>query len=146
MRRFCLVLLVGFSAGCYSYRPVTPPGPEPGATVSAGLTQEGSLAVAPLLGPEVAEVSGRVVATTGDTLRLSLASVTSQRGIPTSWRGEEVQLARARLSYLGQRRLSPGGTALLSMGVAGGLYLLYRLIGGPGWFEGSGGSGGGGPR
>jgi hypothetical protein len=146
MRRSWLVTLLGLSAACYTYRPVSPPGPEPGATISAGLTQEGSLAVAPLLGPEVAEVSGRVVDTTGDTLRLSLASVTSQRGIPTSWRGEEIPLARGRLAYLGERRLSPGGTALLSASVAGGLYLLYRLIGGPGWFEGSGGSGGGGTR
>jgi hypothetical protein len=99
-----------------------------------------------MLGPEAAEVSGRVVEANTDTLRVSLISVTSQRGIPTSWRGELVLLPRARLSSLGERHLAPGGTALLGAGLLGGMYLLYRLMGGAGVFEGSGGTGGGGTR
>lgn len=141
----CLLLLVGLS-GCYTYRAVTAPGPEPGARISAELSQDGALSMVPVLGPDVAEVSGRVVEATTDTLRVSVISVTNQRGIPTSWRGELVPLARARLSAVGERRLAPAGTALLSAGVLGGLYLLYRLMGGPGVFEGTGGSGGGGGR
>ena len=53
-----------------------------------------------------------------------------------------VLLPRARLSYMTQRRLSPGGTALLGLGLTGGLYLLYRLLGGAGVFGASGGGGG----
>ncbi len=139
MRRLAPLL---FCTACYTYAPVAAPGPAPGAHVSAGLTQEGAGAMMPLLGADVAEVSGEVVAVTPDTLRLSLLSVNSQQGIPTSWRGEEVLLPRARLSYMTQRRLSPGGTALLGLGVSGGLYLLYRLLGGPGVFGASGGGGG----
>jgi len=139
MRRLAPLLLC---SACYTYTPVTAPGPAPGARVSAGLTQDGAGAMLPLLGPDVAEVSGQVVAVTPDTLRLSLLSVNSQRGIFTNWRGEEVPLPRARLSYMTQRRLSPGGTALLGIGLTGGLYLLYRLLGGPGVFGASGGGGG----
>ena len=145
MTRRWLGLMIAL-AGCYTYRPVAAPGPDPGARVTAGLTRDGGLAMLPLLGPDVAEVQGRVVSADLDTLRVSLVSITSQRGIPTSWRGEEVPLPRTRLSYLGERRLAVGGTALLSAGVLGGLYLLYRLMSGPGIFEGSGGVGGGGRR
>lgn len=142
---WALVLLVSLAA-CYSYRPVTAPGPAPGARVSAGLSQEATLSLAPVLGPDVAEVSGRVVDASPDTLRVSLISVTSLRGIPTSWRGELVPLPRARLSSLGERHIAAGGTALLGAGLLGGLYMLYRLMGGAGVFEGSGGVGGGGGR
>jgi len=139
----CLLLLVHLN-GCYTYQPVAAPGPEPGTRISAELSQDGALAMVPVLGTDVAEVSGRVVEATTDTLRVSMISVTNQRGIPTTWRGELVPLPRARLSSLGERRLSAGGTALLSAGVVGGLYLLYRLMGGPGVFEGTGGVSGGG--
>jgi hypothetical protein len=143
MKGIWLLPALGLVA-CYSYRPVADPGPDPGTVISASLTQEGSAAMVPVLGPDVAEVRGRVVNANRDTLRVSLASVTSQRGIPTSWRGEEVPLPRTRLSYLGERRLAPGGTALLGAGVLGGLYLVYRILGGPGLFEGSASRGGAG--
>jgi hypothetical protein len=130
-------------SACYTYAPVIAPGPAPGALVNAGLTPEGTAALGPVLGPEVAEVEGRVVAATADTLRLALRSASSTRGILMSWRGEEVPLPRARLAFLSQRRLSTGGTIVLGTGVAAGLVLLYRLLGGPGVFGASGGSGGG---
>jgi hypothetical protein len=142
--RHALVLVVLASTACYTYQPVAAPGPREGARVTAGLTQDGATELTPLLGEGVGEVSGDVRSATPDTLRLSLVSVTSVRGIPTSWRGEEVPLPRARLAYLGERRLSRGGTALLGVSIAGGLYLLYRLMGGPGILESSGGGSGGG--
>lgn len=145
MRKELVLALLACTA-CYTYQPVESPGPRPGTRVTAGLNQDGATTLAPLIGEGVGEVSGDVRSATRDTLRISLVSVTSQRGIPTSWRGEEVPLPRAGLSYLGERRLSRGGTALLGVSIASGLYLLYRLMGGPGVFEGTGGSGGGGGR
>lgn len=138
------LVLLAVTAGCYTYRPVETPSPKVGAQVSAELTRDGTSAMTPVLGPDVAEVNGKVVEASADTLRLSLVSVTNQRGIPTSWRGELVPVPRAGVNSLGQRRLAPGGTALLSVGITAGLYLLYRLIGGPSIIEGSGGTGGGG--
>ena len=101
----------------------------------------------PVLGPDVAEVSGRVVeaghgyAAGFGYFRDQPARHPDVAGV-VSWS----RSPRARLSAVGERRLAPAGTALLSAGVLGGLYLLYRLMGGPGVFEGSGGSGGGGGR
>ena len=138
------LVLLAVTGGCYTYRPVEVPGPEVGAQVSAELSRDGSSAMTPVLGPDVASVNGKVVEASADTLRLSLVSVTNQRGIPTSWRGELVPVPRAGVNNLGQRRLATGGTALLSVGITAGLYVLYRLIGGPSIIEGSGGTGGGG--
>jgi hypothetical protein len=139
------LLLVALAA-CYTQRPVATPGPEPGARISAQLTRSGSDSLTRLLGPDVAEVDGRVVEAGTDTLRVSVLSVTNQRGIPSSWRGELVPLPRAQLHHVGERHLATGGTVLLSASLVGGLYLLYRLMGGAGIIEGSGGGGGGGPR
>jgi hypothetical protein len=137
---------LGLLSACYTYQPVEGPVPRTGVRVSADLTRDGTAAVVPLLGADVAEVEGTVVAASADTLRLSLASVTTSHGIPTSWRGEEVLLPRTGLTGLAERRISRGGTVLLGAGVLGGLYLLYRMLGGPGVFEGTAGSGGGGGR
>ena len=144
--RCAWLVVVASLAACYSYRPISAPGPDPGARISASLTQEGAMAMLAVLGPEVSEIRGRVVDADRDTLRVSLASVTSVRGVPTSWSGEEVPLLRSRLASVGERRLAPGGTVLLGAGVVGGLYFLYRLLGGPGLFEGSSGRGGGGKQ
>jgi hypothetical protein len=145
MRRGLVLLLLACTA-CYTYQPVSAPGPRPGTRITAGLNDDGASTLAPLIGDGVGEVSGDVRSATPDTLRISLVSVTNRRGIPTSWRGEEVPFPRISLSYLGERRLSRGGTALLGVSIASGLYLLYRLMGGPGVFEGTGGAGGGGGR
>lgn len=144
MRGRFVVLLA--CTACYTYQPVTAPGPRTGAQVTAGLTQEGASTLAPLIGEGAGELRGEVREASPDTVRISLVSVTDLRGTPISWRGEEVPLPRAGLSYLGERRLSRGGTALLGGSIVGGLYLLYRLMGGPGVFEGTGGGGGGGGR
>ena len=139
-------LLLTTITGCYTYRPVTAPGPEAGTRISAEVSREGATALSPLLGPDISEVNGRVVEAGTDTLRLSLMSVTGRLGIPASWRGELVTLPRATLSSVEQRHLATGGTVLLGAGLAGGLYLFYRLLGGPAILEGSGGGSGGGGR
>jgi hypothetical protein len=140
------LLLCAALGGCYTYRPVADAGPRPGATVAAGLTHDGSVGMMPWLGTDAAAIEGKVMTATPDTLRLAVATVISQQGIPASWRGEEVIIPRLRIAALSERRLSPGGTALLGAGVASGLLLIYRLIGGPGAFGSSGGGSGGGGR
>jgi hypothetical protein len=45
-----------------------------------------------------------------------------------------------------ERRLSVGGTGLMGGVMAAGLYAIYRVLGGPGLFEGNDGQAGGGSR
>jgi hypothetical protein len=145
MFRLGVVVLLA-TTGCYIYRPVAAPGPEAGSRITAEVTREGAADLGALLGSDVAEVNGRVVEAGADTLRVSVLSVTTFRGIPASWRGELVPLPRASLNQIGERHLATGSTVLLGTALAGGLYLLYRLLGGPPIIESSGGMGGGGGR
>jgi hypothetical protein len=96
------------------------------------------------LGPDVAEVEGELLAVDSSGLRLAVTQVQDRRGIPSDWRRETIELPRRTVANLQERQLSKGGTVLLGGAAVGGLVAIYGLLGGPGIFEGSGGSGGGG--
>jgi hypothetical protein len=140
---FGIVLLL---TGCYTYRPLVNPAPPPGQRVSAQLTTEGSRELTGQIGPEVLHVEGQVVSADSSGLDLEVLEIESLRGIRSDWHGEHVRLPRQALAGLQERRLSVGGTTLLGGVLAGGLYAIYRLLGGGGLFEGGTGQAGGGSR
>jgi hypothetical protein len=133
-------------AGCYTYRPLATPAPPPGQRVSAQLTTEGSRELTGQIGPEVLHVEGQVVSADSTGLNLEVLEIESYRGIRSDWHGEHVKLPRQAVAGLQERRLSVGGTTLLGGVLAGGLYAVYRLLGGGGLFEGGNGQAGGGGR
>jgi hypothetical protein len=102
-----------------AYRPVEGPVPRTAARVSADLTREGTAAVVPFLGADVARGA--------DAL---------------AWRGGGAAAYGIDRAYRTQD-LARGGTVLLGAGALGGLSLLYGMLGGPGVFRGTGGTGGG---
>ncbi|MFL5403466.1 MAG: hypothetical protein ACJ8BF_11685 [Gemmatimonadales bacterium] len=142
MSRLCILagLLL---AGCYTYRPLENPAPPPGQRVSAQLTSEGSRDLTPEIGPEILHIEGDVVTADSTVLDLEVREIESYRGIRTDWHGEHVKLPRQAVAGLQQRRLSIGGTTLLGGVLAGGMYVVYRVLGGPGLFEGGNGQVGG---
>jgi hypothetical protein len=140
---FAFVLLL---AGCYTYRPLANPAPPPGQRVSAQLTTEGSRELTGQIGPEILHVEGQVVSADSSGLDLEVLEIESYRGIRSDWHGEHVKLPRQAVAGLQERRLSVGGTTLLGGVLAGGLYAVYRLLGGEGLFEGGTGQGGSGGR
>ena len=135
-----------FLAGCYTYRPLANPDPEPGHRVSAQLTTDGSRDLTGQIGPEVLHVEGQVLSADSTGLDLEVLEIESFRGIRSDWHGEHVKLPRQAVAGLQERRLSVGGTTLLGGVLAGGLYAVYRLLGGGGLFEGGTGQAGGGGR
>jgi hypothetical protein len=133
-------------AGCYTYRPLTQPLPAPGTRVSAELTGDGARELSGQVGPEVAHIEGDVLAVDSSRVEMAVRQTENTRGIQNDWKGEKVDLPRSAVSGWQQRRLSVGGTSFLGGLVAGGLYAMYRLLGGPGLISGRGGgtgSGGG---
>jgi hypothetical protein len=130
-------------AGCYTYRPLVDPEPTPGQRVSAQLTTEGSRDLTGQIGPEVLHVEGQVIRADSSGLDLEVLEIESYRGIRSDWHGEQVRLPREVVAGLQERRLSVGGTTLLGGVVLGGLYAVYRILGGPGLFEGGSGQVGG---
>jgi hypothetical protein len=143
------ILPVGIAlllVGCYTYRPLANPAPPPGQRVSAQLTNEGSRELTGQIGPEVLHIEGQVLSADSAGLDLEVLEIESYRGIRSDWHGEHVRLPRQALAGLQERRLSVGGTTLLGGVLAGGLYAMYRLLGGEGLFEGGPGQAGGGGR
>jgi hypothetical protein len=138
-----IIVGAGLLAGCYTYRPLPDPAPEPGDRVSAQLTTEGSRDLTGQIGPEVLHVEGNVVTADSSGLDLEVQEVESYRGIRSDWHGEHVRLPRTAVAGIQQRRLSLGGTTLMGGVMAAGLYAMYRILGGPGLFEGGNGQAGG---
>ena len=133
-------------AGCYTYRPLATPEPHAGTRVSAQLTGSGSQALAGQIGPDVLHVEGTVLHADSAGLDLEVREIESFRGIRSDWNGEQVRLPRVAVAGIQERKLSPGGTGIMSGVIVAGLYAVYRILGGPGLFEGNPGQSGGGGR
>jgi len=141
------ILSLALSLGaCYTYRPLAIPAPEPGTRISAQLTGTGSQELASQIGPDVLHVEGMVLQADSSGLNLEVREIESYRGIRSDWSGEQVRLPRAAVAGIQERRLSPGGTGIMSGVLVAGLYAIYRVLGGPGLFEGNPGQGAGGGR
>jgi hypothetical protein len=139
-----VVLAVWVLAGCYTYRPLATPEPVPGTRVSAELTDDGSRALSGEIGPAVEHVEGEVMGVDSAGVELSVLQVEGFRGFQSDWKGEHVRLPRQTVAGWQQRKLSVAGTGFFGGLVVGGIYAMYRLLGGPGLFEGGrGGSAGG---
>lgn len=136
-----LLCLIPLIAGCYTYQPLPRTPPAPGTRVSAELTDQGSIDMSSQLGPEVAQVNGEVIEADSTALRLAILGTANRRGIESDWQREQVAIPVNALGRLEQRKLSVGGTALAGGLAIGGLYAMYRLLGGPAIFEGSAGHG-----
>jgi hypothetical protein len=140
--RYALVGMLALSA-CYTYRPLATPEPSPGDRVSAQLTTEGSRELAGQIGPEVLHVEGEVLEVDSVGLSLQVREIESYRGIRSGWAGERLRVPRQAVAGMQQRKLSVGGTGLLAGVLTVGLYAAYRVLGGPGLFEGGKGNPGG---
>jgi hypothetical protein len=138
-----LTLIVILVSGCYTYRPLSGAEPVAGTRVSAELTDEGARELSGQIGPAVEHVEGQVLKVDSTAIELAVLQVEGVRGWQSDWNGERVTIPRKAVAGLQQRRFSLGGTGFVGGVVAGGVYAIYRLLGGPGIFEGGGrGSGG----
>jgi hypothetical protein len=138
-----LILIVSLGSGCYTYRPLPSAEPVAGTRISAELTDEGARELSGQIGPAVEHIEGEVLRVDSTTIELAVLQVEGIRGWQTDWNGERVAIPRTAVAGLQQRRFSLGGTGFVGGVVAGGVYAIYRLLGGPGILEGGGRGGGG---
>ena len=141
--RTTALLVSSVLCGCYTYRPLISPEPVAGTRVSAELTSEGSQDLSGKIGPAVEHVEGEVLRVDSAGVELSVLQVEGFKGNQSDWSGEPVLLPRTSVAGWQQRRLSVGGTGFVGGLVLGGVYAVYRLLGGPGIFQGGGRGGGG---
>ena len=136
-----ILLLLPLMAGCYTYKPLPSTGPETGTRISAELTDQGSIDMSSQLGPGVTQVQGEVLPSDSIALRLAILTTANNRGIESDWQREQVAIPVNALGRLEQRKFSVSQIALAGGLAITGLYAMYRLLGGPGIFEGSAGHG-----
>jgi hypothetical protein len=117
-------------AGCYTLQPVTGATPEVGARVAFDLTDAGRMALGGSMGPEIAQIEGRLVEKDNGGYLVSVTAVRLLRGGEQVWAGERVRLDRDYLGRTYERRFSPGRTIALSVVGIGGIaaFLLTRSL------------------
>ena len=131
MRTLALLLASALLAGCYVNVPIGNTVPDPGATLAIRLTDAGADTLAPLIGPAVSTVQGRVLSDGPDSMVLAVQSVQLRSGNDQRWNGEHVTLPRKTIAIISERRLSNWRTALLTgLGMAGSIALVASLSGG----------------
>jgi hypothetical protein len=106
------------SSGCFTYATVDPGAVTPGRDVRMELTDAGTAALAPLIGPGMVTVDGRVTSVDSGEVQLAVTQTTDRRSIEHLWRGEPVTVPRPLVSHVSQRKFSASRTALLSAGIA----------------------------
>jgi len=119
----CGVLL----AGCYTLQLVRGAEPQVGTTVAFDVNDAGRAALGGSMGPEIAQVEGRLLERDNGSYLLGVSSVRLLRGGEQPWAGEQVRL---RTEYLGpayRRQFSLGRS--IGLGVVGvGGFTTFFLV------------------
>ena len=128
-RRLSLLAAVLLATACYRYDRVESLAPGDQRELRIELTDAGSASLAPVIGPSVIALEGRVVRQ-GD-LRFTLAvgaSMTRDRQ-ERAWQGEPVEIAFADVASYSTRRFDRRRTATVAAGIVGGAIVMARLFG-----------------
>lgn len=144
--RAAACLAAGTSA-CHEFAPRTELSALPaGGALHVVLNDAGSTAVAPTLGPRVAEVDGRIVARGDSSLTLAVAEVLRADGSGQSFAGDRVVLAWSAVRRAGVPRTSVGRSLAIGAGITLAAVLVARGLGRGNGVQGTRGGGAEAPR
>jgi hypothetical protein len=103
--------------------------PAVGEKVAFDVNDAGRLALGGSLGPEIAQIEGRVVEHAGGEYVLAVSNVKLLRGGEQVWTGEQVRIKSDYVTSTYERRFSRGRTAAISVvGVALAAFIVTRSI------------------
>ncbi|HWP71600.1 MAG TPA: hypothetical protein VNM36_10880, partial [Gemmatimonadaceae bacterium] len=149
MRRFfrtTVVLLMASSLGCYSLTPIEGATPLPGSDVRLSLSDEGSVRMAPLIGPRIGAIDGRAMESSDTAIVLAVQAVVAQGGRSMAWSQERLAVPRNAVSSMRERTLNRGKTWLAAGLTVVGVFALGQIFGMGDGFDGLLGGGGNGGR
>jgi hypothetical protein len=141
--RIPLIWTVVLGSGCYTFRSTDVEAVRTGMELRASLTPSGTESVGAMTGERHTSVVGTLARLRTDSLVLSVwrSDLAASNFAPGR---VDLPLRRDQVAGLEERRLSPARTGGLLTGVAGGLFLLVRVVW-QGVGGGPGDGGGGGP-
>ena len=120
-------------AGCYTLQPARGVTPAIGERVAFEVNDAGRVALGGSLGPEIAQIEGRVVEHNSGEYVLAVSNVKLLRGGEQTWAGEQVRIKSDYVTSTYERRFSRGRTVAIGLlGVGLGAYLVTRSIKGGG--------------
>ena len=124
--------------GCYTLQPVSGVEPQVGTVVAFDVNDAGRTALGGTIGPEIAQVEGRLLEKENGRFLLAVSTVRLLRGGEQVWSGEQVRFQSEYLGPAYERRFSAGRTALLGAAGVGGLgaFFLTRSLLGAGTDDG----------
>lgn len=150
VRLYSRLLVVGLPvvalASCYRLSPIDGGSPPVGVEVNLALTDEGSVRLAPLIGPRIDALEGVVASASDTAIELAVRAVVAQNGRTMAWSQERLVVPRSAVSSIRGRRLDRKRTWIAAgLTIAGALALGEAFGLGTG-FDGFFGIGGGGGK
>lgn len=134
-----LAILLG---ACFNVVPVTGTPPQ-GAQLEALLSDSGTVALTPRIGPNAGTIVGTLTAARGDTLDIAIDEVRTRDGLTYYLKGTSISLLRSDLSALRMRQLDKRRTIVAAtVGVFGAAALAAGVQAISGGSDNTGGGGG----
>lgn len=119
-----VAVLVAAFANCYRFTPIEGASPERGLDVRLALSDAGSVSLAPLIGPRIEAIDGRVLEPGDTAIVLAVQAVVAQGGRSMAWSQERLTVPRAAVSSVRTRTLDRKRTWLVAgLGVVGAIAL-----------------------
>ena len=100
-----IVLLVVAFASCYRFTPIEGATPARGLDVRLELSDEGSVRMAPMIGPRISAIDGRVLEAGDTAIVLAVQSVVAQGGRTMGWSQERLAVPRMAVASVRTRTL-----------------------------------------
>lgn len=140
-----IVLLVLAFASCYRFTPIEGATPERGLEVRLELSDEGSVRMAPMIGPRISAIDGRVLEAGDTAIVLAVQSVVAQGGRTMGWSQERLSIPRVAVASVRTRTLDRKRSWILAgLTVVGAIALgeAFGIGSGLDGLLGGGGNGG----
>ena len=123
-RQLAVASLLAVASACYRFTPVEGGTPATGTEVRLELTDEGSLRMAPLIGPRISAIDGRVLDPGDTAIVLAVESVVASGGRTMAWSQERLPVPRSAVASVRTRTLDRKRTWIVALlGVAGAISL-----------------------
>lgn len=111
-------------AGCYTLEPARTSAPQPGSVIAVDITDAGRVALGGMIGPEIAQVEGRLIGADPSEYVIGVTDVRFLRGGDQVWHGETVHIKSEYVSARYDRRFSAVRSAALGAVAVGAVALI----------------------
>ena len=133
-------------ASCYRFTPIEGESPERGLEVRLSLSDEGAVRMAPMIGPRISAIDGRIVEPGDTAIVLAVQAVVAQSGRSMSWSQERLTVPRSAVSSIRTRTLDRKRSWIVAGLSVVGAIALGEVFGIGNGLDGLLGAGGGGGK